>query len=221
MHGTVVHLRQVKWITAARLGGFPDISQPATVEVLERSMQATSPGVGLFTQRPPASTHGADAADPTCSAAVLRADPGMPYRADGSLCCRRQYVADRVLQLNGLCVADALKTHYANTEGKNKRYKRSDLLYNLQHGCLVYDLHTGDLGGREAAANTWPAAANAAAAQGADSPGSAGSKGPSKDRDTPSTAGVFGMRALPWKNHPHGEHRSQGDCARHQKEFDA
>ena len=79
-----------------------------------------------------------------------------------------------MLQLDGLTVADALKMHYDDTKGVKKRYKQSDLLYNLQHSWLVYKLHAGDLRGREAAANTvssWPAMVHVA--QAADGAGNA------------------------------------------------
>ena len=101
-HGTVVHSRQVEWITDAKLGVSPDISQPATVEALERSIQATGPGVDLFAQWLHMAAPAAEAANPTYGPAVLRADPGKLYRADGTLRCMRQYVAGRVLQLDGL-----------------------------------------------------------------------------------------------------------------------
>ena len=156
-HGTVIHSRQVEWITDAKLGVFPDISQKATVEALEWSMQAEAPGIDLFARLSCAQSE-VDV-DPSYGAALLRVDNGKLYRADGTLRCRRQYVADRVLQLDGLTVREALKTHYRDAKGEKKRYKRSDLLYDLQCGWLCYELHAGDLGGGEASANTagaWP-----------------------------------------------------------------
>ena len=111
-HGMVVHLQQVKWITDTKLGMFPDISQSATVKALECLMQATGPGVDLFARRLPADMPRAKATNPTYSAAVLLADPGKLYHADGMLRCRCQYVDNHVLQLDRLCVADTLKAHY-------------------------------------------------------------------------------------------------------------
>ena len=148
-HGMVVHSQQVEWITDAKLGVFSDISQPATVEALERSMQATGSGVDLFAQQPRMAALAADTAELTYGAAMLCADPGKLYHADITLCCMCQYVADRVLMLDGACVADAVKIYHVNAEGENRRHMRSDLLDNLQHGWLVYDLHAGDLGGAE------------------------------------------------------------------------
>ena len=107
-HGTVIHSRQVEWITDAKLGVFPNISQQSTVEALERSMQAKAPGVDLFARRAPAGESPAATPDSLYGAAMLRVDTGKLYRADGTLWCRRQYVVDRVLQLDGLTVADAL-----------------------------------------------------------------------------------------------------------------
>ena len=124
LHGTVIHSRQVEWITDAKLSMFPDISQESTVEALEKSMQATSPGVDLFARHAPPDKQSADALDPTYGTAVLRVDAGKLYRSDidGSLRCRRQYVAGWVLQHDSLCVAGALKTHYNNAKGESKRY---------------------------------------------------------------------------------------------------
>ena len=76
-----------------------------------------------------------------------------------------------------------------------------DLLCNLHHGWLVYDLHAGDLGGREVTANTWLVVANVAAAQGTAGPDSVRPEGPGTNCDAPSTASVVGMRNLLWKNY--------------------
>lgn len=84
-------------------------------------MQAEAPGVDLFARHTPTSGSLAEAPDPSYGAAVLRVDMGKPYCTDGSLRCRRQYVADRVLQLDGLTVAGALKTHYDDAKGVKKR----------------------------------------------------------------------------------------------------
>ena len=80
----------------------------------------------------------------------MRASPlcevsSVQNEADGTLWCRHQYVADQVLQLNSLTVCEALKTHYRNAKDEKKRYKRSDLLYDLQCGWLCYEPHAGDL----------------------------------------------------------------------------
>ena len=54
--------------------------------------------------------------------AVLCVDMGKLYCTDGSLWHRHQYIADQVLQLDSLTVADTLKMHYDNTKGVKKRY---------------------------------------------------------------------------------------------------
>ena len=86
-------------------------------------MQAEAPGVDLFAQQAPAGGSPAAAPDLLYSTIVLRVDTGKLYRTDGLLWCRRQYVADRVLQLDSLTVADALKTQYDDAKGVKKRYK--------------------------------------------------------------------------------------------------
>ena len=64
-HGNVIHSRQVEWITDAKLGVFPDISQKSTIEALERSMQAEAPGVDLCARQVPAGGSPAAAPDPS------------------------------------------------------------------------------------------------------------------------------------------------------------
>ena len=121
-----------------------------------------------------------------------------------------------------------MKTHYDNAKGESKRSRRSDLLYDLQHGWRVYGLHAGDLGGGEAAASTassWPTATIAAAnvAQGANGtgmgPDSVEPEGLSKDNAAPVATGAVGMRDLPWRDFLHGEHCNE-ILAVHKKEFD-
>ena len=120
-HGTVIHLQQVDWITDAKLGVFPDISQKVMVEALEQLMQAEAPGIDLFAWLSHAQLE-VDV-DLSYSAVLLCMDTGKLYQANGTLCCRQQYVADWVLQLDRLMVHKALKTHYRNTKGEKKRYK--------------------------------------------------------------------------------------------------
>ena len=121
-HSTVIHLQQVKWITDAKLRVFPNISQNTIVEALKQSMQAKVPGVDLFAQQAASATLMVDG-DLLYSAAVLCVDTSKLYHNNGTLQCRCQYVADQVVQLNRLTVADALKMHYDNTKGVKKRYK--------------------------------------------------------------------------------------------------
>ena len=120
-HSTMIHSQQVKWITDAKLRVFLDISQKVTVEALEWLMQAEAPGINLFAQLSCAQSE-VDV-DPSYGAALLCVDNGKLYWADGMLQCRQQYVADQVLQLDGLTVCEVLKMHYCDAKGEKKRYK--------------------------------------------------------------------------------------------------
>ena len=84
-HETLVHCRQIEWITGAKLNLFSVMALPALAEALETPLTGTEMRLGLVAQRaqPTASTEAAEILG--YGAAVPCVDLTRPYCPDGNL----------------------------------------------------------------------------------------------------------------------------------------